>query len=63
LAGFARRLDRNDSGPYCRRIGRALIEDLFVRSGPKGSTDLLSEQTSAAFYESVPHKAKPGYRI
>jgi ribosomal protein S18 acetylase RimI-like enzyme len=45
-----------------RGIGRALIEDLFVRSGLE-RMDLLSEQASVMFYESMPHKAKPGYRI
>jgi predicted N-acetyltransferase YhbS len=45
-----------------RGIGRALIEDLFARSGLE-RMDLLSEQASVAFYESMPHKAKPGYRI
>jgi polyferredoxin len=37
-------------------FGRALIEDLFVRSGLE-RMDLLSEQASVAFYESMPHKA------
>jgi ribosomal protein S18 acetylase RimI-like enzyme len=45
-----------------RGIGSALIEELFVRSGLE-RMDLLSEQASVAFYESMPHKSKPGYRI
>jgi GNAT superfamily N-acetyltransferase len=45
-----------------RGIGRALVRDLFDRSG-LGRMDLLSEQGSIPFYESMPHKTKPGYRL
>jgi len=45
-----------------RGVGRALIRELFARSGlPR--IDLLSEADATDFYESVPHKVKPGYRI
>ncbi|MGH3004009.1 MAG: GNAT family N-acetyltransferase [Gaiellaceae bacterium] len=45
-----------------RGIGRALVAELFERSGlPR--VDLLSEDGSTTFYESPPHKVKPGYRI
>jgi ribosomal protein S18 acetylase RimI-like enzyme len=45
-----------------RGIGRALIDDLFDRSGLE-RMDLLSEQESIGFYESMPHRTKPGYRL
>jgi ribosomal protein S18 acetylase RimI-like enzyme len=45
-----------------RGIGRALIGELFERSGLV-RIDLLSEGGSTAFYEALPHKVKPGYRI
>jgi len=45
-----------------RGIGRALVGELFERSGLT-RMDLLSEADSTAFYESLPHKVKPGYRI
>jgi len=43
-------------------IGRALIEELFRRSGLR-RIDLLSEDDSTGFYESLPHRSKPGYRL
>lgn len=43
-------------------IGRALVDELFSRSGLM-RIDLLSEDASTRFYESLPHKAKPGYRL
>jgi ribosomal protein S18 acetylase RimI-like enzyme len=43
-------------------IGRQLIDELFRRSG-LGRMDLLSEDASTGFYESLPHKTKPGYRL
>jgi ribosomal protein S18 acetylase RimI-like enzyme len=43
-------------------VGRALVDDLFSRSG-LSRIDLLSEDTSTRFYESMPHKAKRGYRL
>lgn len=45
-----------------RGVGRALIRDLFERSG-LSRLDLLSETDSVVFYESFPHKVKPGYRL
>jgi ribosomal protein S18 acetylase RimI-like enzyme len=45
-----------------RGTGRALIRELFTRSGlPR--IDLLSETDSVSFYEAFPHKTKPGYRL
>jgi len=43
-------------------IGRALVEELFERSELQ-RMDLLSEEGSTQFYESLPHRAKPGYRL
>ncbi len=43
-------------------VGRALIDELFSRSG-LSRMDLLSEDASTGFYESLPHKVKPGYRL
>ena len=43
-------------------VGRALIADLFSRSG-LSRIDLLSEDDSVAFYESFQRKRKPGLRI
>lgn len=43
-------------------VGRALVDELFAQSG-LSRIDLLSEVDSSAFYESLPHKTKPGYRI
>ena len=51
-----------DRGFRGRGIGTALVGELFERSG-LGRIDLLSEDGSTAFYESLPHKVKPGYRI
>jgi GNAT superfamily N-acetyltransferase len=45
-----------------RGIGRALIHDLFERS-ELNRIDLLAEEGSIPFYESIPHKTKPGYRL
>ncbi len=45
-----------------RGIGRALVTEVFERSG-LARIDLLSETDSTSFYESLPHKVKPGYRI
>jgi GNAT superfamily N-acetyltransferase len=45
-----------------RGVGRALIGELFARSG-LSRIDLLSEPDATDFYESVPHKVKLGYRI
>ena len=45
-----------------RGVGRALIAEVFHRSGLT-RMDLLSEVESASFYESLPHKTKPGYRL
>jgi ribosomal protein S18 acetylase RimI-like enzyme len=43
-------------------IGHALVGELFERSG-LARMDLLSEDGSTAFYESLPHRVKPGYRL
>jgi ribosomal protein S18 acetylase RimI-like enzyme len=43
-------------------VGRALVDELFRRSG-LDRMDLLSEVGSKGFYESLPHRTKPGYRI
>jgi ribosomal protein S18 acetylase RimI-like enzyme len=43
-------------------VGRALIEELFSRSG-LNRMDLLAEDASTGFYESQTHKVKPGYRL
>lgn len=50
--------------PDARRqgIGRRLVEELFARSGLE-RIDLLSEEESTRFYDALPHKLKPGYRI
>jgi ribosomal protein S18 acetylase RimI-like enzyme len=45
-----------------RGVGRALTLNLFARSG-LSRMDLLSETVSVVFYESFPHKVKPGYRL
>lgn len=45
-----------------RGVGRSLIGELFTRCG-LSRIDLLSEIDSTDFYESLPHKVKPGYRI
>ncbi len=45
-----------------RGVGRELIRHLFAQSG-LSRMDLLSETDSTAFYESFPHKQKPGYRL
>jgi ribosomal protein S18 acetylase RimI-like enzyme len=52
-------VDRHARG---QGIGRALVDELFSRSGLARS-DLLSEDASTRFYESLPHKVKPGYRL
>jgi GNAT superfamily N-acetyltransferase len=45
-----------------RGIGRALIDELFDRSALR-RMDLLSKHGSFCFYESMPHKTRPGYRL
>ncbi len=45
-----------------RGIGRALVAELFERCG-LSRMDLLAEDDSTSFYESLPHKVKPGYRL
>jgi predicted N-acetyltransferase YhbS len=49
--------DRRNAG-----IGRALVEELFRRSG-LARLDLLSEDDSTGFYDALPHRTKPGYRL
>jgi len=43
-------------------VGGALVDELFRRSG-LARLDLLSEVGSKGFYESLPHRTKPGYRL
>ena len=43
-------------------VGRALVDELFSRSG-LNRMDLLAEDASTGFYESRLHKVKPGYRL
>lgn len=45
-----------------RGVGRALIAEVFARCGLT-RVDLLSEVDSTSFYESLPHRTKPGYRL
>ena len=45
-----------------RGVGRALVQKLFELSG-RDRMDLLAEDAAAPFYESLPHKTKPGYRL
>jgi predicted N-acetyltransferase YhbS len=45
-----------------RGVGRALVEKLFELSG-RDRMDLLAVDAAAPFYESLPHKTKPGYRL
>lgn len=45
-----------------RGIGRALIGELFSRTTLE-RIDLLSEEGSVPFYETMHHKMKPGYRL
>ena len=50
--------------PACRGhgVGRALIEEAFRRCGTI-RMDLLSEETSEGFYQSLPHRRLAGYRL
>lgn len=43
-------------------VGHRLVDEAFQRSG-MARIDLLSEDDSTGFYESLPHKSKAGYRI
>ncbi|MDQ3549227.1 MAG: GNAT family N-acetyltransferase [Chloroflexota bacterium] len=43
-------------------IGRALIEDAFRRCGTIRK-DLLADEESQEFYESLRHRSMPGYRM
>ncbi|MEV0649501.1 GNAT family N-acetyltransferase [Phytomonospora sp. NPDC050363] len=45
-----------------RGVARALVAEAFVRCGVK-RMDLLADDAATAFYESMPHRALPGYRI
>jgi ribosomal protein S18 acetylase RimI-like enzyme len=51
-----------DSGRRHRGIGRALIEDALRRAGGE-RIDLLSEADATGFYEQLPHKRMPGFRV
>ena len=43
-------------------IGRRLIQEVFARSNPV-YIDLLSTDGSDRFYEGLPHRRFPGYRL
>jgi ribosomal protein S18 acetylase RimI-like enzyme len=43
-------------------IGRALVEEAFVRSGAR-RLDILSAEGSEGFYASFRHREFPGYRL
>jgi ribosomal protein S18 acetylase RimI-like enzyme len=45
-----------------RGIGRALVE-ASLRMAGGSRIDLLSEEASVGFYESLPHFRKPGFRL
>ena len=45
-----------------RGIGRRLVTEALARSGAL-RMDLLSGETAAPFYEGLPHRRMPGYRI
>ncbi|HTA34490.1 MAG TPA: GNAT family N-acetyltransferase [Solirubrobacteraceae bacterium] len=49
-------------GARRRGVGRGLLEQALARSGAR-RIDLLSADSSAAFYESFPHQRARGYRI
>lgn len=43
-------------------IGRRLIQELFVEARPL-YVDLLTTKAAASFYDTLPHRRLPGYRI
>lgn len=43
-------------------IGRRLVEELFLRAKP-AYIDLLSTEGAASFYDALPHRRLPGYRL
>ena len=45
-----------------RGVGRHLVAEALARSGAQ-RIDLLSEEAAAPFYERLPHRRMPGYRI
>lgn len=45
-----------------RGVGRALVRELFARTGAQ-RMDLLAEPGSEAFYASFPHRLWTGYRL
>jgi ribosomal protein S18 acetylase RimI-like enzyme len=45
-----------------RHIGTRLIEEAFARSGAE-RIDVVSTEGSDGFYESLPHRRLPGYRL
>jgi len=53
------RVSRAFAAPGVIAVGRALIADLFIRSG-LDRIDLLSTDEATSFYESFSHKTKPG---
>ena len=51
-----------DAGARGRGIGRALVE-AALRAAGGDRVDLLSEDDAVGFYESFPHRRKPGFRL
>jgi ribosomal protein S18 acetylase RimI-like enzyme len=45
-----------------RGIGRQLVAEVFRLSGAQ-RLNLLSEERAQGFYESLPHRRAPGYRL
>lgn len=45
-----------------RGIGRRLVDEVFRRSGAQ-RMDLLALDEAEGFYQSLPHRRLPGYRI
>jgi len=45
-----------------KHIGTRLIEEAFARSGAE-RIDAVSSERSDGFYESLPHRRFPGYRL
>ena len=51
-----------DAGARGRGIGRALVDEALRLAGGD-RIDLLSEDDATGFYESFPHRRKPGFRL
>jgi ribosomal protein S18 acetylase RimI-like enzyme len=57
LANIAVAASRRGTG-----IGRRLISELFIQASPV-YIDLLSTESAASFYDVLPHRRMPGYRL